>query len=52
METWLWYAMWTLAGVITGMGIIALTMWAVAELDDRKWRKRMNEIMRESIDRG
>lgn len=48
----MWYAMWTLAGVITGMGIIALTMWATAELDERKWRKRMSEIASEGLDRG
>jgi uncharacterized protein (DUF2062 family) len=44
--------MWTLAGVITGMGIIALTMWAISEWDERRWRQRMSEIASEGFDRG
>ena len=49
-DMWMWYYMWTLAAVITGGGIIALTMWAIAEFDERKWRRRMHEIMSERLD--
>lgn len=34
---------WVLGGVV---------MWAIAELDERKWRKRMRDIMSErTVDR-
>ena len=41
-----------LAGMIVGFFLVAVTMWAIAEWDERKWRKRMNKIVEEGIDRG
>jgi len=40
-----------LGGMIAGFFLVAVTMWAIAEWDERKWRKRMNEIAEEGIDR-
>ena len=40
-----------LLGMIAGFFLVAVTMWAIAEWDERKWRKRMNEIVEEGIDR-
>jgi len=40
-----------LGGMIAGFLLVAVTMWAIAEWDERKWRKRMNEIVKEGIDR-
>ena len=45
------YALFVLVGFFTGFGMVALTMWGVAEWDERKWRKRMEEIQREGLDR-
>lgn len=41
-----------LGGMIVGFLLVAVTMWAIAEWDERKWRKRMNEIVEEGLDRG
>ena len=40
-----------LGGMIVGFLLVAVTMWVIAEWDERKWRKRMNEIVQEGIDR-
>ena len=40
-----------LGGMVVGFFLVAVTMWAIAEWDERKWRKRMNEIVKEGIDR-
>ena len=41
-----------LGGMIVGFLLVAVTMWAIAEWDERKWRKRMNQIVQEGLDRG
>ena len=50
-DTFVLYALWSLIGMITGFFLVALTMWATAEWDERKWRKRIEEIQREGLDR-
>ena len=37
-----------LGGMIVGFFLVAVTMWVIAEWDERKWRKRMNEIEEDS----
>lgn len=37
--------------MFAGWVLAALVMWMVAEWDERKWRKRMEEIQREGLDR-
>lgn len=41
-----------LLSMIAGWVLIATVMWAIAEWDERKWRKRMSEIASEGLDRG
>ena len=41
-----------LLSMIAGWVLIATVMWAIAEWDERKWRKRMGEIASEGFDRG
>ena len=40
-----------LLAMIAGWIMAAFVMWAIAEWDERKWRKRMDEIAREGFDR-
>jgi len=40
-----------LLAMIAGWVLAAFVMWAIAEWDERKWRKRMDEIAREGFDR-
>lgn len=51
-EEFVLYSLWVLGGIITGFVLMALTMWGIAEWDERKWRKRMDEIASEGFDRG
>jgi hypothetical protein len=41
-----------LLSMIAGWVLIGTVMWAIAEWDERKWRKRMGEIAAEGFDRG
>lgn len=41
-----------LLSMIAGWVLMAAVMWAIAEWDERKWRKRMSEIASEGFDRG
>lgn len=50
-ESWVLYGLWTLGGLLTGMILVALTMWGAAEWEERKWRKRMGQIASEGFDR-
>lgn len=51
-EQVVFYTLWVLGSILVGMGLIALTMWAISEWDERKWRQRMSEIASEGFDRG
>jgi hypothetical protein len=42
----------SLSAMLAGFFLVGLTMWAIAEWDERKWRKRMGEIAAEGFDRG
>ena len=50
-DAWIVYGLWALGGLLTVMILVAVIMWGVAEWDERKWRKRMEEIQREGFDR-
>ena len=50
-DPFLVFGLWVLGGLFTGFTLVALTMWGIAEWDERKWRKRMDEIAREGFDR-
>ena len=41
-----------LMSMIAGWLLAGIVMWAIAEWDERKWRKRMSEIASEGFDRG
>lgn len=47
-----WTAVIVLLAMIAGWTLGGLVMWAIAEWDEHKWRKRMGEIAREGFDRG
>ena len=47
-----WTAAVILLAMIAGWLLAAIVMWAISEWDERKWRRRMGEVMRKGLDRA